>query len=236
VKRLLPTLIALAALGILLILIQLGYAEAWTGFGPYLDADGKAHGGKTLWDWQELLIVPVVLALGAWFLDGSRKASDARIEADRQRQATLDAYFQSMTAMLLEGKLIGAAALPVARSVARTLTLVTLRALDGGRKAHLLQFLQESGLVGPTPVVQLNGADFNGAELDESTLVEAELRGVYFQRACFRGATLIRADLRGSDFTGADFTGADMEGANLTHANLTGATITKEQRDSAIGT
>ena len=106
--------------------------------------------------------------------------------------------------------------------------MAALRGLDGGRKAQLLQFLYEAGLIGPTPVVKLNGADFVGAKLDESVLKSVELRGVYFPKASFRKATLVDADLRGSDFTEADFTEANLKGANLIQANLSGAKVDRK--------
>jgi len=38
----------------------------WTGLGTYIDSDGKRQPGKTLWDWLQLLIVPLLLAGGAY--------------------------------------------------------------------------------------------------------------------------------------------------------------------------
>ena len=224
-KRFVVPLAFVAGLIVTGILIPKGYDWPWTGFGSALDADGKLEPAKTLRDWLELLIVPVFLAFGAWLLDGSRKKSQSRVEADRQRQSTLDDYLECMTEILLEGKLTGSSAIPAAKDIARTRTLAALRSLDGGRKAQLLQFLYEGGLIGPTPAVQLNGADFGGAQLDEAVLRGVELRGVYFPKASFRKAMLVNADFRGSDFEGADFTGANLEGANLAQANLSGAKV-----------
>lgn len=56
--------------------------------------------GKTLWDWLQLLIVPLVLALGAFWLnqiqkDRDQKAAEQRAQAERaiaddnQREAAL---------------------------------------------------------------------------------------------------------------------------------------------------
>jgi hypothetical protein len=225
VKRLLFTLVFVAGLVLVGYFIRKGYCLPWTGFGTAIDGDGKLQPAKTLWDWLELLIVPIFLAVGAWALDGSRKKSDSRVEADRQRQSTLDDYLKSMTDMLIEGKLTGPSAIPAAKDIARTRTLAALRGLDGARKAQLLQFLYEAGLIGPAPVVQLNGADLGGAQLDESVLRGVELRGVYFPNASFKRATLVDADLRGSDFAGADFSGANLKGANLIQANLSGAKV-----------
>ena len=103
--------------------------------------------------------------------------------------------------------------------------LAALRSLDGGRKAQILQFLYEAGLIGPDPVVQLNGADLSRAELEEAVLRQAELRGVHFEGAVLRNSTLAGADLRGSDFSNADLRGANMQGTNFTQAILSNAIV-----------
>jgi hypothetical protein len=38
---------------------------------------------KTYWDWLELLIIPFVLAIGAFFLQRSERAIDREIAKDR---------------------------------------------------------------------------------------------------------------------------------------------------------
>lgn len=213
-------------------LINIGYSVPWAGFGSSVNSKGEQIPAKTLWDWLDLLVVPLFLALGAWLLDNSRKNSEAKIEADRQRQKTLEDYLECMTAMLLEQKLEGEHA-EAGRAVARIRTLAALRLLDKGRKAQLLQFLYESGLIGRDPIVQLIGADLTSAELDEAVLCDAEVRGAHFRAASFRNATLDGADLRGSDFSGADFTGATMQGTDLTQAILRDAIVTDRALKSA---
>src|SRR5947207_10262402 len=51
----------------------------WTGF----NANNKS--GKTLWDWMQLLFIPVVLAVaGFWFNHRERKAAELRAENERK--------------------------------------------------------------------------------------------------------------------------------------------------------
>jgi len=219
--------------GAMLWLILKGYSIPWTGFGPGIDSKGNETPAKTLWDWLDLLLVPLLLAIAAWWLDGSRKASELRVEADRQRQKTLDDYLESMTQMLVQQELPGQKS-DAARRIARTRTLAALRSLDGGRKAQILQFLYEAGLIGRDPVVQLNGADFSNAELDEAVLRHAELRGVHFEGASLKNSILAEADLRGSDFSRADLTGANLKEANLTQAILSDAIVASNALESAI--
>src|SRR5262245_40241098 len=102
-------------------LIKKGYSIPWTGFGESTNAKNDDIPAKTLWDWLVLLLVPLLLALVAWWLDDSRKASELRVETDRQRQKTLDDYLECMTQMLVQNKLFGQES-EVARSIARTRT------------------------------------------------------------------------------------------------------------------
>src|SRR5437764_5900640 len=51
----------------------------WTGL------NGNNKSGKTLWDWMQLLFIPVVLAVaGFWFNHRERKAAELRAEAERE--------------------------------------------------------------------------------------------------------------------------------------------------------
>lgn len=202
-----------------------GYGYTWTGFGPQIMTTGEPVPAKTLWDWLDLLIVPVVLAVGAFLLDGSRRRSDREVENDRQRQQVLDAFFAYISDLLLERGLRDDDPPCYVRDLARLRTLSALRQLDGKRKVELLQFLYEAGLINHKPVIHLTGGDLRDAMLDEATLQGAELRGVYFEGASIRRANLTNTDMRGSDFTRVDFSGADLTGSRLAQANFCAATF-----------
>jgi hypothetical protein len=122
----------------------------WTGF----------H-GKTLWDWLQLLIVPLVLALAAFGLNAAqadrdreqdeRQARQERLIADdRAREDALRGYLQQISDLITDHKLSSAgdrgAGLDV-RTLARTLTVTTHRRLDSERKGLVLRFLLEGGLI-----------------------------------------------------------------------------------------
>lgn len=66
---------------------RLGYTSVWTGFTDYYPSPNIPEGfqrGKTLWDWMNLLIVPVVLAGGAFFLSrATRRTTDSRRASPR---------------------------------------------------------------------------------------------------------------------------------------------------------
>src|SRR2546430_17242879 len=68
--------------------------------------------GKTLWDWLQLLIIPVVLAVGGYLFNyttsrNERNAADKRNQTERelgldnQREAALQTYLDKMSELLL---------------------------------------------------------------------------------------------------------------------------------------
>src|SRR5450755_1515848 len=72
--------------------------------------------GKTLWDWLQLLIIPLVLAVGGYVFNltvsrNERKSTKLRdrterqIALDSQQGAALQAYIGKMSELLLEKKL-----------------------------------------------------------------------------------------------------------------------------------
>lgn len=213
----------------LMALVLEGYNHPWTGFAGYGLQNGEFVPTKKLWDWLDLLIVPLVLAIGAFLLDGSRKRSEQEVESDRQKQEILDEFVAYISSLLIEKKLSSSTAPNAVREVARTRTLTALRLLDGKRKAQVLQFLYEAKLILANPVIQLNGADFRDALLDEATLSGAELRGVYFSGASIRRANLVGTDLRGSDFSHVNF-----HESNLSNARLVQATLDRADLRTAI--
>src|SRR5262245_4227897 len=63
---------------------------------------------KTLWDWMDLLIIPAVLAIGAFVLNRSERAVERQvaedraklereIATDRQQEAALQAYIDRIS-------------------------------------------------------------------------------------------------------------------------------------------
>ncbi len=159
--------------------------------------------GITLWDWIKLLIVPAVLAGGGlWFnrqqrereleIAREQREQEVTIAEQRTQDEALQAYLDQMSDMLLPNKdrpsLYKARPGDSLSSVARARTLTVLPRLDGDRKARVVQFLYESGLIfSERPVLdlrgahlskaKLSGADLRGANLSEAFLNDAKLRG-----------------------------------------------------------
>jgi len=226
---------------ILISLVVLGYIPRWskyTGFGEYkspYSKDQDVQRAKTVWDWLQLLIIPVILAAGAlWFnyhqdqanmqasnrqyqndvnIAATRYANDQQLAVDQQREAALQAYLGQMSNLLLVDNLGKSKQGDEVRQVARARTLTVLRSLDPARKGYLLQFLYQANLINKNDViVDLSGADLSYADLKFAILSDAHLSG---------------ADLKHADLSYADLSGANLHIANLSFANLT-ATILKK--------
>jgi uncharacterized protein YjbI with pentapeptide repeats len=220
-KQLLPLITATVPLSIL----------AWITWVTY-KANNLGFSKKTYWDWMELLIIPIVLAVGAWFLNRSERKNereiaeknreeDRRIAQDRRNQTSLEAYFDRMVELLIEYDLMDnkSEKHKMLSTIARTRTLAVLRSLDGRRKGQVIQFLHESGLIAPELVV---------VPLDEANLIQAYLPKASLSKTNLSGAILNEADLRMANLSGASLTEtylekANLRGAVLTWANLSGA-------------
>ena len=218
----------------LIVVIALGYQFnwSWTGLGSYTAPK------KTLWDWLQLLIIPLVLALGGFMFNVLRDRTEHSIAEDSQRETALQAYFDKMSELLLSKPLHELAEDEEARQVARVRTLTVLRRLDTERKVSVLQFLQEAALINKDkPIVKLGGADFSriiirsfrfgGPKFVEVDLSEANFRGADLSGIFLTGAKLILTNFRDTQLTGAKLNEADLLQANLSGANLSGAWLHK---------
>jgi len=257
-KRVSIIIALVVVLAVVYSLNRAGY-ELETGFGEYVNSKGEVERGKTLWDWMELLIVPIVLALGGlWFSqqarEAERKAEDRRSQAEReiqerhaqtereiatdhQREAALQMYFDRMTELLFEKDLLRAWKKDdEVKGIARARTLATLRGLDGLRKGMLVQFLYESDLIKRGAVVDLRMADLSGAGLAWANLREADLKDVHLIEADLFYAKLSGAWLGGANLAKAVLVRADLQEAFLIEANLFEADLTKANLSGAIVT
>jgi uncharacterized protein YjbI with pentapeptide repeats len=208
----------------------------WTGFT-----------GKTLWDWLQLLIIPVFLAIGgAWFTRKQTQESDAE-NKDNQRETALQSYLDNMSELLLHEKLRSSIENYLeqkqVQKIARVRTLTVLPRLDGARKKYILQFLYEAGLIGDSdeqedgvqdnPLVNLQGADFSGVNLNFTNLQGAKLLGVYLEETSFMSAKLSGANLSEANLGEANLFSADLSGTNLTKADFGEARFNKHKEGNA---
>jgi Pentapeptide repeats (8 copies) len=203
------------------IFLRFAYVDEWKWTGLVKDPDFHK---RTLWDWLNLLIVPAVLALGGYlFTRSENRATQAAAERRAQVDA-LQAYLDHMSDMLIpktdQPSLYKARPGDSLSSVARARTFTVLPRLDGDRKARVVQFLYESGLIAKNrPIVDMRGADLRGAVLRAANLSEADLGGAVLSADLnYHGTVPIRADLSGADLSGAVLNEAVLSGARLSEA------------------
>jgi hypothetical protein len=261
-KKLLIIFIAAVVIIVLLIVFVWAvykFGWGWTGFaGGYSKITKKSTtedteylASKTLWDWMQLLLVPIILAIGGFWLnqiqknreerttqrraDDEQRAVDRRAEIDRwisvdnQRQAALQTYIDRMSELLLKehlGELTPddkpKPEYSEVRKIARIRTLTVLPSLDPLRKQSVLQFLLEARLIDNDKCIILLGT----ADFSKLYLSKAILSGPNRSGANLRGADLNRAILTDAYLNGAKLNGAKLNGTTLSEAYLNGAILT----------
>lgn len=248
-------LIASGLLYGLLRLILTGYSVSWTGFGERTLSNGDVVGEKTLWNWMELLIIPLVLALGAFFLNRSERAVERQIAddrrkedriladeraklereiaKDRQQEAALQAYIDRMSELLLKEK-SRTTEIQEVRDVARTRTVSVMRGLDPNRNNQVIQFLRDANLIvdensilnnAYMQKIELPNLDLCSVYLNKANLSEANLEGALLLKANLEGASLGGINLRYGWLPHANLQNAYLDDANLYGASLAGANL-----------
>jgi hypothetical protein len=209
----------------------------WTGY----------H-GKTLWDWQALLFVPVAIALIASLITlhqtlRQQEIEDRRAEADRKleaqraqaaqeletqraQRAMVQAYLQDMGTFLLEKNLRTAGENSDVRLLARARTLAVLDGVSEDRKVRVLEFLSETELIQFVPPDKQPIISLRFADLRETHLIKRQiLSSTDLDRAELNNAKLTGASLSNANLPKANLSGADLSDANLSGANLSGAIL-----------
>ncbi len=217
------TIIALVALVIVMVVLPL-YQVDWSGFGEFRDpVTGELERVKTLWAWMELLIVPVILAIAAYYLNDQVRRRSRRQEDERILEDALRAYFDAMTALLLLRE-DGVALAEAARTVATLRTVTVLRRLDARRIQEVIDFLRDSDLLNGESAI-LTDARLTNVTLSGLDMQRSKLKGVDFSESKLAGADLSASDLRETDFTLADLSGANLNEASLDQADMSGTRL-----------
>jgi len=194
---------------------------------------------KSLWDWLGLLAtlaIPVVVGLGAaWYTAQQRKVSESETR-DNQRHATLQAYLDKMSELLLNGNLAERTAdgqlNPEYKRgclVARVRTITVLTQLDARRIGYVFAFLREAELMSATKddnAISLKNADLHAVDWSQADLCGADLRGANLSGANLSGAIFFSIIYVPRAFGG---TIVIPNRADLSGANLRGAKVTDEQ-------
>jgi len=220
---------------LLVVLIYWGYKSEWTGFIKTNSINSTTIQYKTLWDWLELLIIPMILAIGALFFNKAERENEIKISNSRLYGAELQNYLDKISDLLLKEGLRTSDEGSEVRKIARARTLAALSSLGGKQKGMLVRFLYETGLINKgNSIISLQGADLIGADLHRTNLDGADLRGVDLWGANLRKASLRNTDLSHSELTKTilrfvDFTNTDLSYSNLVEVDLRQAIISNDQ-------
>ena len=261
-SKLVNTLVALAlfiSAGLVAVIVYSGYfwGQEWVGVGemtrpiPKEDAQMEIVPAKTFWDWLDLIVVPAMLAIIGYFLNQAGKANEKRatkkaaqvqreLAQKRNEDAILRAYLDTMTGLIMSGRLIEneedqsshrvkheRKRQEQLKSVVALRTRVALRQLDPPRKATIIQFLSDAKLItskelGSEAYLSLDNADLQGVDLS----------GLRLFGANFTGANLDGAVFHGSDIRAAVFNGADLSNADLSQVEQADTDISKQLRSA----
>jgi uncharacterized protein YjbI with pentapeptide repeats len=214
---------AICFIGFIVYLAFLPVPPVWTGFGESIKDETK-EAAKTLWDWLDLLIIPVVIGLLGWSFSQAEKVKTKKREEERTENEIFESFLQTMTDLIIKNNLHDE---PTRQTlaIARARINVALNNINGARKGQILQFLYESYLVDINPKLKLRGANLKDAVLDEIVLGESEIRGAYFNKASIENANLKGAILVGCDFSQANLSNSSVDNVDLSYSNLTKAKL-----------
>lgn len=218
----------------LLIFILIGYKFPSLGFSEYTLPSGEFQRGKTLWDWIQLLVTPVILALLAYYLTNAQKDKELAIAQIQKSEDALQNYLDYMTKLLVEQDYLddeefldGAARLMRAR------TLMVLELLNGKQKGHSLRFLIEAGLLDKEqPYLDMERADLTKIILEfgmygDFKLDSVNLDGANFESCRFSNVQMNSVSMRNANLDSVNLESASMQYVLLHKSDLYNANLSK---------
>jgi hypothetical protein len=194
----------------------------WTGFGNYIDSNGKLQRGKTLWDWMSLLIVPALIAGGLAVFNQVARENELAAATDSARETALENYIDRMRELLITDKLGQAGTSNGVTTVAQTLTLTVVHRLDIERIGTVVTFLCRARLI---QMMTSGGFDLSNSISPNLNLFACDLSSANLTNANLASSDLTLAILSSADLSGANISGAKLVNAELSNANLSGANL-----------
>jgi hypothetical protein len=215
----------------------------------------REFGGKPVWDWLGLLIVPFMLALITVAftvfqdirqnqLEQQRAERELQLAEQRAQDEALQAYLNQMGQLMLDRKLLEAEQGTPLYTLAQARTSTLILRLDAEHNESVTRFLINSRLAVRSEAsarllsgialshATLSGAVLSSANLSEANLSHADLSGAYLGDADLSVAYLYKADLSDANLRGADlnrafgWTEKQLRAAN----SLEGATMPNGQK------
>lgn len=245
---------------VLIALVAGSYVVPWTGFGEAGVGD-EFRAAKTLWDWMELAIIPVILAVGGSFLSATATRRARVEEINGSRETVVREYMGEVGRLMIEHDVrdLSSENDERAKRYMVALTLAVLQNLSVERNVQNVPFKVKvesggrpaSGAGGefsrevPRPVRDYSDEFVDLRKeilqfLHRMGLIEAEDPIISLEGADLASANLSFVDLEGASLRGADLRGtalvnANLSGANFQRAKLSGADLTGVRREGAVG-
>jgi uncharacterized protein YjbI with pentapeptide repeats len=211
-------------------------------------------GGQTIWDWMQLLLIPVILVIVGSYFSYQQTQTNLQVSQqqhqqnqasalDQQQATILQTYIDNIQYLLLNTNLLKSKPIDDVAILARARTLTALHGLDPDRRGRLLIFLHEAHLIGffddknkktDDAIIDLSGADLRGAMLGGITNLYGLSFPTNLSGAKLGGTNLYGAELYVTNLSNADLIGADLREANLEKADLGNAKITQQQLDQVL--
>lgn len=200
---------------------------------------------KPLWDWLDLLIVPVILFIGGTWFSHTSEQTQQRIANERYQQELYRGYLDQISTLILDHDLKEAEEFSETRMFANSLTTSTLQDLEEERRNSLMRFLRSTGLATPEPGSEMPGGILRRGNLSNMDLSGTIMNAIDLQYARLENSDLTHAflgayaDLRYAQFintslTNTDFENADIDEAVFAYTNLeTAKNLTDEQLATA---
>jgi uncharacterized protein YjbI with pentapeptide repeats len=197
--------------------------------------------GKTRWEWMELLIVPLALALITVVITSFQSWLQQSNEAQRAENEALQAYLGQMGQWLIEQNLDRSQQSDNISKVARARTLTILSGADDPIvKRRVIQFLHETNLIrareqpSDEPPISMKGADLRGSDLYIARQSSTNLSGTDLSNDVLSGVDLSDSDLRDANLENTDLSQTALVDTNLSNANLRGANLSGADLEGAI--
>jgi uncharacterized protein YjbI with pentapeptide repeats len=202
---------------------------------------------KSLWEFLDLLIVPLALAIIGFGFTAQQQASQTQIENQRDERAqaveeqraqnaALQSYLDQMNHLMLEEGLLASEKGDPVFTLAKARTTTAITQFSGEHNQAVTRFLSDSGLLREPAL--LAKADLPDAKLHKAVLQNANLADTNLKGANLTDAVLVDADFSAEEKVGggtqtitadlpkADLSRATLLGANLSECLLKEATLT----------
>jgi uncharacterized protein YjbI with pentapeptide repeats len=204
--------------------------------------------GKTLWDWLQLLLVPVVLAIVAFSFNAGQASVNQQLERQNNQEQVVNTYLGQMSNLLLQYHLHDSQLGDPRRAIAQAITLAALDRLDSEHKNIIILFLYRADLLkyhyyknnetecgdpkalkkqfsDEQPIITLSQGNIEGVTINDLKLNCIDLHNMYLKGSNFSTSVLDRANLGISLAMGADFSYTSMKAASLYYLDLSDANL-----------